>query len=280
MIFEEIYGKWLVLQLNNRVNSVLGKTCKQYDEVSFKPLKKNPDEIAVVIEGGGAARSSVQGQDQNSVSLNVTLLCKKDYAKKVRGCIDLVQSEYNAKPLILTYDNEEGQTVNQTAKSVFYTPITIESNDFTTDKGTIKIVILSFTVTVIYGSTAVVSPDTFILSINGEEYEIKHISQYDRSSQPAYDTYLEKGKTRPTQNPISQSHAISFILVKVQGDEFQEDILESELDGEGYCLWGKNLVLYRIDSSTGSIKEILIKSYSVTNTYVNNSAAYNIAFAY
>lgn len=274
MIFEEAYGQWLVLNLNAKIKAALGKTCKRYDEVAFKPLRKDPDEIAVIINGGGAARSSVEGQDQNNLSLNVVMICKKTYAKTVRECVDSVQAEYNAKLVTLSYHDAAGNEVSQRTKSVFFTPITIDSNDYPTDYGTVKATFLSFTVSVVYGLTAVSTPSTFELLIGGTVYPVNYIVQYNLSSQPAYDTYLAPGEIHSRQNAVSASNAWSFTIAKVADDPLQK-IFTAELNAkEGEGLYGKSITLYRDG------EYILTRGYNLTESYVNNAAAYLLVLSY
>lgn len=274
MIFEEAYGHWLVLMINNQIKTTLGKTCKLYDEVAFKPLRKDPEEIAIIINGGGAARSSVAGQDQNNLSLNVVMICKKEYSKSVRGCVDNFQSTYNAKLVSLPYIDNAGNSIMQRTKSVFFTPITIDSNDYQTEKGTIKATFLSFTVSVVYGLTAISTPSTFKLSIDGAEYDVNYIVQYNISSQPAYDTYLAPGETHPQQRLVSASNAWSLTIAKVANDDLQTLFTEelNAVDGRG--LYGKTLTLVRDEQS------IPIHNYNLTESYINNAAAYLLVLSY
>ena len=274
MTFEEAYGKWLVLQLNNGTKTALGISCKQYDEVSFKPLRYNTEQIAVIINGGGAARSAVIGQDQNNVSLQIVLICKSEYASGVRSVIDSVQRAYNALPSELTYYDEAGNKIIEQLKSVFFTPIVFDESDYPTEtsEGTIKAVFMSFTVNVTYGQTAVVSPSAFSLSVGENVYEILHVIGYDAGSVPAYDSFLGQGDNHPQQRAISANNSYSLTIAKVMQDPFQK-LLSSEIKAkEG--LYGKKIVLV-VDGET-----INVRTYELVESYVDNAAVYRLTFAF
>ena len=164
MKFETAYGRWLVQELNSRTMQKLGIACKRYKEVSYKPLYRNSDQIAVIIGGGGAARSGVQGQDQNDLSLTVTLICKSTYTDDVREAIDEMQEAFNAVPQKLMYnDLKDGvlTTIEKPVKSVFLTPVVLDESDYPTITETIKATFLMFTVSVTYGTTAIVEPPKY-----------------------------------------------------------------------------------------------------------------------
>ncbi len=267
MTFERAYGLWLVRELNAMTVEVLGKRCKHYDEVAFKPLRKDPEEIAVVINGGGAARSGVQGQDQNNLSLNVIVVCKNGYGETVRSLIDTLQEKYNALPKQLMYTSDSGKEITQNVKSVFFTPITIDENDYPTEKGTIKAVWLSFNVSVSYGMTAVISPPVLKLKIGEGEYNIDYLIQYDATAQPSYDTYLAQGDKHSKQNAVSVTNAWALSIAKVQEDDLQT-ILQNEVDAKEGGLFGKRIVLCKDGG------EIEIRGYQLTESYVDNVAVY------
>ena len=283
MIFEEYYGRWLVFEINKRIKKKLKRTCKLYDEVAFKPLYHNPDEIAIRFEGGGAARSSVAGQDQNSMTVSVTMVFKQEHAKAVRGCVEAFQMEYNAIPISMTYANDEGNEITQNVKSVFFTPITIDSNGYPTATDTIDVTWLTFTISVIYGTTAVSSPAQFFLYLLWDGFAgyfpILPISSYNCSSQPAYDPYLAQGgEYRSEQTVISSNRAWSFVIPKLKTGEIVQQFLRNEIYGAvGTGLFGQELKLLMIDE-LGEI-EILPRTYQVTEVYENNAAAYNLTFS-
>lgn len=277
MIFEEYYGRWLVFEINKRIKKKLKRTCKLYDEVAFKPLYHNPDEIAIRFEGGGAARSSVAGQDQNSMTVSVTMVFKQEHAKAVRGCVEAFQTEYNAIPISMTYANDEGNEITQNVKSVFFTPITIDSNGYPTATDTIDVTWLTFTISVIYGTTAVSSPEEFTLLMDGASYKLNHILSYNVSSQPAYDQYLPQGTTKTEQKVLSSNRAWSFALVKVQEDELQE-ILWNELYGAvGDGLFGKEIKL--VLTKNRRKFTITPRAFQLVESFTDNAAVYNLTFS-
>lgn len=275
MTFEDAYGRWLVSQINDRTVKVYGLTCRQYNELSYKPLSKNPNEIALVISGGGAARSTVLGQDQNSGTFSVIVLCQKKYLEQVQAAISYVQKQYNAVPLELEYYgdredfNDNDNPLFASVKSVFFTPIVLDAQDYPTDEfGTLKAVFLQFTVTVLYGTTAVVSPAVYTLSIDGVDYAVNHVATYDIASIPAYDSFLAQGEERNTQIAISKNNSYAITIYKTSAKDDLQAILENEAYGQENGLWGRTLILIKDNLS------IPIQTYQLTESYVDNAAAF------
>lgn len=271
MVFEQAYGEWLTRELNTAIRSINANlVCKQYDEVGYKPLVKNPDEIAVVISGGNAARSTVEGLDQNVLPLSVTVICKEQYSTSARNAIDYVQKEYNAVPLQLTYyDGVSDNPLSTKVKAVFATPFVFSHSDYKTKNETIKAVFISFSASVFYGETAIVHPTSFVLKFGGEAYEIGHISEYHMSAIPAYDSYVPQGSERAGQCCLSRANTFQFVLFKVEGDELQQ-IFENELRCKENGLAGETLVL-NIEA-----EDIKMTTYQLTESYANNVASYNL----
>lgn len=271
MVFEQAYGAWLVKELNTAVRKINDNLiCKLHDEIGYKPLADNADQIAVVVSGGNAVRSAVSGLDQNVLPLTVTVVCKEEYSTPVRNAIDGVQKAFNAVPMTLTYfDAVTGGQSSTSVKSVFTTPFTFVQTDYKTEKETIKAAFLSFSATVFYGETAVVKPVSATLKIGGEIYEIKHIADYNMSATPAYESYLAQGAERAGQCMLSRTNAFSFTVFKTAGDELQE-VFEQELFCAEGGLAGKELFLNFGGELFG------ITTYQLTESYVNNAASYNL----
>jgi hypothetical protein len=279
MTFEEAYGRWLVEEINAQTTSKFKLKCRQYSELASKPLAKNPDEIAIVISGGGASRSAVEGRDQNNGNFSVLVLCQKKHMENVQAAISAVQKEYNAVAMEMAYINASGRTATVLAKSVFFTPIVIDSQDYQTDDyGTLKAVFIQFSVTVLYGEDlAVVVPEEFKLGITigstAIYTKIVNILSYDRASIPSYDSYLAQGNDRNEQQAISKNNSWSFTIYKQNKSTGLQAILEDELDSasnEG--LAGRSLAL-RI-TKNGEDIDIPIKTYQLTESYVDNAAVY------
>ena len=270
MTFEEEYGAWLVRAINEKLKNINGKLCKQYDEVSFKPLKRNPDEIAIIISGGNATRSSVEGLDQNVLPLTITVLCKAKYSSAVRAAINAVQRTFNAVPAQFQYLDvaESEDEIVQQVKTVFSTPYVFDEVDFPTSKETVKACFISFSATVYYGQTAIVSPTEYRLKVGDEEYAINHIQSYDNAVMPAYDTFLPQGEARAKQSFISKTNSWAFTILKVKEDSLQT-LFEQELnfsDGDGFGEKSLHLI------ANGN--EIEIRSWQLLESYVDNAAAY------
>ena len=244
MNFERAYGQWLVGELNAKTASKFGITCRQYDELAFKALNKNPDEVAVILNGGGVARSSVFMQDQNSGTFSVVLLCQKKYMNDVRSAVEDFQKENNATPTVIHYADNDGNTLFTSVKSVFYTPTVSDAQDYPTeDYGTIKAVFMMFTVTVLYGENAIVYPGEYTLLVDGAEYPIKYILSIDSASIPAYDSYLAQGEDRNTQIPIIKANSWAFTIVKRNNADSLQALFANEIAGEESGLWGHTLAV-------------------------------------
>jgi len=274
MIFEQAYGKQLTAGINGRIQRINENLiCKLYDEIGYKPLQNNADEIALVISGGNASRSAVKGQDQNVLPLTVTIVCKEIYSGVVRNAVDDFQRDFNAVPLVLEYyDNVTKRTAVANYKAVYTTPLVFTHSDYATRNETIKAAFISFSASVIYGQTAVIEPTVAKLVIDGKEYEIDHIADCNMASMPSYEAYLPQGAERMRQADLSAVNAFSYTLYKVAGDELQK-IFDNELECHGGGLHGKELSL-RLYDDDGVKAETKISTYQLNYHYVNNAAAY------
>ena len=274
MIFERAYGQWLTRELNNIITPKRENlVCKRYDEVSYKPLVDSPDEIAVIIGGGNAVRSSVRGLDFNTLPLSVSIICKEEYSTIVRNAVNTVQERYNAVALAMDFfDGLDGEKVPVNVKSVFTTPFVIDESDYKTEHGTIKACFISFSATVFYGKTAIVVPPESELVIGTNSYQLDHILDYTFAVQPSYDTVLPQGSERARQSKLARSHSYSFTVSKTHGDKLQ-NIFRNEILGILGGLSDSELQL-KIDGVL-----IKIQTYSVTEAYTpGGAAAYSITF--
>lgn len=277
MTFEDAYGRWLVSEINKNTFAAFGLTCKQYNEVSFKPLAKNPDEIALIISGGGAACSKVSGQDQNSGTFSVMAICQKKYMEHVRAAIAAVQKSYNAKVMELSYYDEqepeqgkEPDPITVSSKSVFFTPLVLDAQDLPTHMhGTLKVVFIQFSVTVLYGETAVVAPEIYYLVVgDNEPIELQYVYAFDKASIPTYDTYLAQGEAVTKQIAVTKNNSWAITIYKTKSGNELQTILDNEVNMKEGGLWGKSIALKKGDVS------IPIQAYQLTESYVDNAAAY------
>lgn len=273
MTFEDAYGKWLVGEINTRTQAAYKLTCKQYNELSFKPLANNPDEIAVIVSGGGAARSSVSGQDQNSGTFSIMVLCQKKHMEKVRDAINYVQKRYNAVPIQgMSYKTVEGDSVKESflsVKSVFFTPLVMDAQDLPTqDFGTLKTVFIQFTVTVLYGTTAVVAPTSYELEIDEKIYPVQHVASCDHASIPAYDSYLAQGESKNKQIAVSKNNSLAITVYKTSAEDELQAIFEREVYSQEDGLWGRPIALIKDNN------RIPIQAYQLSESYVDNAAAF------
>lgn len=283
MTFEEEYGRWLVGEINKRTKAMFGLICRQYNELSFKPLAKNPDEIAIVINGGGASRSNVRGQDQNSGTFSVIAICQKKHMEKIKSAIEYVQRSYNAVPSLMSYKEgfDESDIVYLNVKSVFFTPIVLDAQDYPTEEyGTLKTVFMQFSVNILYGKTAVVEPELYVFEIDGVEYTAHHVASYDNASIPTYDSYMSQGEDRSKQVAVAKNNSWAFTLYKTSEENALQTILENELYGRENGLWGRSVVLKKdmyYNAETQAVDyavKIPIQTFQLTESYVNNAAAY------
>ena len=241
-------------------------------------MEKSPDEIALVISGGGASRSSVEGRDQNNGNFSVLVLCQKKHAKNVQAAIAHVQQSYNATPLEMSYTTESGENCIIHTKSVFFTPIVIDAQDYPTkEHGTLKAVFMQFTVTVLYGESAVVMPQAFELNfVGGSEgfwHPIRNLLSYDVASIPTYDNYLSQGEDRAQQRMMTKNNSWAFtIYKKVEDNNTINQRMENELSGFSPCLAESSIVL-RVHRGT-DYKDIPIQTYQLTESYADNAAVY------
>ena len=140
MIFENAYGEWIKTQLNQRIQSIQSDAVvKLSQDVNYNPLYSNPNTIVLIVNGGNASRSAVQGINQNVMPLSIMLLCREEYKLAVRNAMDNLQEEFNAVPMELNYlDNVTGDEYVVNTKSIFNTPMVLDERDHPTKKETIK----------------------------------------------------------------------------------------------------------------------------------------------
>ncbi len=289
MIFEKVYGKWFCQELNTRVNKQDGNiTCRKYNDVSFKPLKKNANQVAVVVDGGGALRSEYEGRDMNTMTLNVLLICRLENADVVAESVEKIQKEYNAK-IQQFFD----KTDVVFSRAIFTTPITIDAGDLQTDKdGSVKVLFMSFTASVVYGTTpqvippvyALMEPEIFYLQIGeNEPIKITNLLSYNAHSAPSCDTYLSQGKVQAQHVQLAKALGYSFTIVKVSEKDDLQDLFEDELwrdpsdNFSGSFLFGKTLKLYI--GGKDSNKMFVAGTYELTKQYTDGQIVYVLSLS-
>lgn len=274
MTFERAYGDWFTKELAKRIGKInkkkkLSLFCKQYEDVGQKPSFEDPDEIAVLFQGGNAVRSGVRGIDANSLPLSVRIVCREECKDCIRDAVNDVQKEYNAVPRSFTYPDDAAGKATVIASATFTTPYVIDEIDYPTRIATIKACFLIFSATVCYGATAIVEPPVYLLTVDSETYPIEHIYDSTVVSQPSYEASLPQGSKIARQTEISRTMTFSFTLYKTEGDPLQQ-VLESELcEGLSY---GGGLCEAEL-TLTENGAEFPIKTYSLTRTFVRGSAA-------
>ena len=279
MIFEDAYGDWIKNLLNQAIRKVKPNAVVElHKEVAYKPLYVNPNAVALIINGGNAARSTVKGMDQNVMPISITLICREDYKNSVRNAMDYLQENYNALPMEMKYlDNVTGDEFKVKTKSTFNTPFVLDERDYTTKHETIKAAILQMSASVTYGKNAYIHPISFKISVDGAVYPIDHIASYNMASTPSYDEFQSQGETFIERNDLAHCAAYSFTLYRVNETGFQE-ILDNEVLCRTNGLRGKKLKLLAYTNSTGSYyyQEIDITKYTLVEAYVNNASAYTL----
>ena len=275
MIFENAYGEWIKTQLNQRIQSIQSDAVvKLSQDVNYNPLYSNPNTIVLIVNGGNASRSAVQGINQNVMPLSLMLLCREEYKLAVRNAMDNLQEEFNAVPMELNYlDNVTGDEYVVNTKSIFNTPMVLDERDHPTKKETIKITVLQMTASVIYGKNAYIHPLKFLIDISGIQYPITHIADYNMASSPAQDEFQTQGNQYIQRNDLAQCSTFSFTIYRVSNDSLQE-VFENELLCSEGGLRGEAISLcVRVEYG---VYYIPITKYSLVESYVNNASAYTL----
>lgn len=287
MIFEEVYGKWLCQELNLLVNEKDDKiTCRKYGAVSFKPLKKNANQVAVVVDGGGALRSEYKGRDLNTMTLNVVLICRLENAGIVAEAVETFQQDYNAT--VMEFSNPTTY-----ARAIFTTPITVDAGDLQTEQeGSVKVVFKTFTASIVYGATAQVippvyalaEPEPFYLQIGGGELiPITNLLSYNAHSSPSCDTYLPQGQVQTKHTQLAKALGYSFTIVKVKESDELQTIFENELYQDpmenpgGLYLFGTTLKLYIGEEGEGKV--FTAGTYDLTKQYAEGQIVYVLSLS-
>lgn len=277
MTFENAYADWITAELNKRTTELDKRlVVTQSFETAYNTLKRNSDSVALVFSGGNASHSEVEGIDQNVMPLLVTVICCEINTVKVLNGLNSLQTEYNAVPMQLTYfDAVVDSDVTVNVKTTFNTPFVFDERDLRTAEATIKATYIQMNASVLYGSNAFISPVAWQLRVNGTAYDIRHIAQYDIASQLGYDEYVAQGSDRVSRNVLSRCNTFHFVLYKTGDISGLAQLLDNELilgdGGLAYC----SLTLIA-NAGTIDAVDIPITTYTLTERYMNNAAAYEL----
>jgi hypothetical protein len=99
-------------------------------------------------------------------------------------------------------------------------------------------------------------------------YVIEHIASYDNASIPTYDSYLAQGEERNKQIAIARNNSWAITILKTSENNELQTILENEAYAKEDGLWGREIVLQKDEVN------IPIQTYQLTESYVDNAAAY------
>lgn len=276
MIFEDAYKKWITDKINTELRAINNRlTVKSHMDISYKPLMESDTQVALLLQGGNAARSESIGVDKNVMPLSISLVCKNDYTAQVRNAVENVQRVCNAVPMTLQYSDGADGTVQSVGMiNVFNTPYLMEETDWKSKNATIKASFLQMSVTVIYGQNAYISPPKTYINIDGTDYEIKHIIDTNLAYAPVYDEYQASGSTTMWRNLIAHTSAFSFTVQKVVGDSLQS-LFEQEIMHASHPLSEAAELKLTVDNLTITITKI----GQIVETFAGNDAAYNITLA-
>lgn len=285
MTFDQAYKEWLTDELNKKVHAINKNiNVKSFEDSAYHVLYKRPNAVCLVMNGGNASHSVVDGVDQNVMPCTVSIVCRSEFKTAVMNAMNALQTEYNAVKMSLTYYDQVTKSERSVyCKSTFNTLFEVTEADTPTRRSTVKAVYMQMSVSIIYGMNAVLMPDTFQLLIYNESnlktyvFDIKHIESCNFASQPSYDEFVAQGEDRTHRNSLICNNSWNFSIYKVDGDVLQA-IFNSELNG-GYGLSGKQIMLRRI-SNDNETEEVKITFFSLTESYANNAAAYNLTLGY
>lgn len=280
MTFDQAYKEWITDELNEKLHKINENVnVKSFEDSAYHVLYRNPNAVCLILNGGNATHSAVEGVDQNVMPCTISIVCKSEYKTAVLNAMNAVQAEYNAVQVSLSYyDQITKEEKAVICKSTFNTPFEIDERDTHTKNGTVKAVYLQMSVSVIYGENAVVSPDTFELLVYDEsgdtcvKYPISHIESYNLAAQPSYDEFVAQGEDRTSRRTITRNNTYNFSIFKVEGDALN-GVLKSEIEN-GTGLSGRRIVLRIV--SKEKIVENDITFFSLAESYVNHAAAYNL----
>ena len=264
MTFEKAYKAILKTQLENATN----RNVYISNDLHYKPLDNDPDGIVMVINTGGGTKSSINGYDMNTVPMSINFICQANYLQEIFGILANISKEHNAKYYQTTIDN-----IVYNYKIVYSDAMQLGGVYKEHLKvGTFNLITGNWLLTATYSHNAIIEPSVFKLTIGSTEYDINYIVRYEMSSQDVTNPVQYLGDTYQEHLPITKTLVYSFVLLKVQTDEFQT-LLRGELTGSG-----------NINSSTNKLTidnvEIPIAKISVTEIFENNASVFNLVLTW
>lgn len=280
MTFDQAYKEWLTGELNEKLHEINeNMNVKSFEDSAYHVLYRNPNAVCLIMNGGNASHSSVDGVDQSVMPCTVFIVCRSEYKTAVLNAMNAVQKEYNAVKMSLSYYDQVAKIESAVScKSTFNTPFELDEHDTPTKNGTVKAVYLQMSASIVYGENAFISPDTFYLLIRRDTtsgydiYPIAHIESYNFAAQPSYDEFVSQGNDRTHRNILTRNNTYNFSIYKVEGDPLQEIFRDEIAKGTG--LSGCEIV-FRHDSDGGNAINY-VTFFSLTESYANNAAAYNL----
>ena len=202
--------------------------------------------------------------------------------------VEKIQKEYNAK--IQQFFDKTNVVFS---RAIFTTPITIDAGDLQTDKeGSVKVLFLSFTASVVYGTTpqvippvyALAEPEVFYLKIGGNDpIQITNLLSYNAHSAPSCDTYLPQGQVQTQHVQLAKALGYSFTIVKVAEEDTLQKIFENELYQDpmenpgGSYLFGATLRLYIGEKEEGKV--FTAGTYDLTKQYAEGQIVYVLSLS-
>lgn len=266
--FEQVYKEKFKGQLEKFIDKPLRVT----NDLNYRPLEDDPNEVAVIIRTGPGIRSSIASYDLTSLTFYVDFIVAANSVQELLGALNNLTLYYNAVWDSVTIDiYNPGQDRNITTtfhfKPIFSTPF-IQGNQFSlrTKQGTINAISVNMSVTVGYASNAAVLPETYKLRIDGRDYVINYDSRTVVDS-PVYKQTDEGGKI------IKQrllSHVVTYTFVILRSapgvDPLQDILVGNAYEQPANMLSGNTLKLIRGN------KVIDIQTYNITERYLNGAS--------
>lgn len=266
--FEQVYKE----KFKDQLEKFIDKPLRVTNDLNYRPLEDDPNEVAVIIRTGPGTRSSIAGYDLTSLTFYVDFIVAANAVQELLGALNNLTLYYNAvwdSVTIDIYNPSEDRNLATTFhfKPIFSTPF-IQGNQFSlrTKQGTINAIAVNMSVTVGYASTAAVLPEQYKLRIDGKDYVINYDSRTVVDS-PVYKQTDEGGKIIK-QRLLSHVVTHTFVILRSAPgvDPLQDILVGNAYEQPANMLSGKTLKLIRGN------KVIDIQTYNITERYLNGAS--------
>lgn len=260
--FERIYKSVLLEHLQNALPN---RKVFVSNDLHYKPLENDPEGVVAIIQTGMGSKSAISGYDMNTVPVVVNFITQANNLQELLGALNSIASEQNGKYNSLSLNAEEYYY-----KAIYSTAYPIGAPfDIRIKSSVVRVMTINWTITLTYSHNAIIEPSVFKLKVGTTDYDINYIVRYEMSSQSNDEQTQYRENYLINYIPSSKTNVYTFVLLKVQSDEFQTLLRQEMIDIN--TILSTNEIKLLVDSET-----IDISNYSITEIFENNTSVFNL----